>query len=151
MIYTFFLFEYECINTMNIDHVVLWVENPKRSLKFFVDIFGMGPVREKEFDEGKVPFPSVRISDETILDLMDREMLPAVQDFTAAQAGGKPINHICLNVSKEQYEGIKARLLQQDVTLSSGGDRSFGAQGYTSHSEYFLDPDDNVIEIRYYD
>ncbi len=30
---------------MNIDHVVLWVSNQKRSLDFFVNVVGLEPVR----------------------------------------------------------------------------------------------------------
>ncbi len=137
---------------MNIDHVVLWVDSPKRSLDFFIDVVGLRPVRAQEFEEGTAPFPSVRLNDTTILDLMGRNMVPLVQEFTGGgDAGGAPINHICLSMNAADYSALVARLLEQGVELTPGGERSFGAQGLAERSEYFRDPDGNVIEIRYYD
>jgi glyoxylase I family protein len=67
---------------VNVDHVVLWVDSPKNSLGFFVDVVGLRPVRKQEFEEGTAHFPSVRLNDMTILDLMDRNTVSLVQDFT---------------------------------------------------------------------
>lgn len=136
---------------MHIDHVVLWVDSPKKSLDFFVNVLGLRPVRLQEFEEGTAPFPSVRLSDTTILDLMDRNMVPLVQEFTGGDAGGAPINHICLSMNAADYSALAARLLEQGVELTPGGKQSFGAQGLAERSEYFSDPDGNVIEIRHYD
>ncbi len=138
---------------MNIDHVVLWVDSPKNSLSFFVDVLGLRPVRAREFEEGTAAFPSVRLNDMTILDLMDRSTLSAVQDFTGGggDGGGRPINHICLSMNAAEYAALTTRLLAQKVDLVPGGEQSFGAQGLAERSEYFRDPDDNVIEIRHYD
>jgi catechol 2,3-dioxygenase-like lactoylglutathione lyase family enzyme len=136
---------------MNIDHVVLWVSNPRNSLDFYVNIVGMRPVRQQEFEAGTVAFPSARISDSTILDLMNTDMLSDVQEFTGGgDGGGAPINHICLSMSVEDYLALRSRLTTQGVELTSGGEQSFGAQGLADRSEYFRDPDGNVIEIRHY-
>lgn len=138
---------------MNIDHVVLWVDKPTNSLAFFVDVVGLRPVREQEFAEGSAGFPSVRLDDRTILDLMDRNTVSLVRDFTgdSGDGGGRPINHICLSMNATEYAELRARLLAQKVDLVSGAERSFGAQGLAERSEYFHDPDGNVIEIRHYD
>ncbi len=137
--------------TMNIDHVVLWVENPRLALNFYVNIIGMCPVRQQEFEEGNAPFPSVRLNDSTILDLMNRDMLPSVQKFTGGgDSGGAPINHICLSMNAEDYLALRARLIAHETRLTAGDERSFGAQGLAECSEYFRDPDGNVIEIRHY-
>ena len=138
---------------MNIDHVVLWVDSPKISLGFFVDVVGLRPLRKQEFEEGTAPFPSVRLNDMTILDLMGRNTVSLVQDFTGGggDAGGRPINHICLSTSAVDYSALTTRLLAQDVDLMPGGEQSFGAQGLAERSAYFCDPDRNVIEIRHYD
>jgi catechol 2,3-dioxygenase-like lactoylglutathione lyase family enzyme len=45
-----------------LDHVVLWVADPFRSLEFYERVVGLTPVRADEFREGKAPFPSVRVS-----------------------------------------------------------------------------------------
>ncbi len=138
---------------MNLDHVVLWVDSPKDSLDFFVDVAGLRPVRAQEFEEGTAPFPSVRLNDTTILDLMDRKLVSLVQEFTGGggDSGGRPINHICLSMSAADYSALRARLVALGVELTPGSERSFGAQGLAERSEYFRDPDGNVIEIRHYD
>ena len=138
---------------MNIDHVVLWVDSPTNSLAFFVDVVGLRAVREQDYEEGSATFPSVRLNDSSILDLMDRNTVSLVQEFTGdgGDGGGRPINHICLSMNATEYSALRARLLAQEVDLVSGGEHSFGAQGVAERSEYFRDPDGNVIEIRHYD
>ncbi len=137
---------------MNIDHVVLWVDSPRNSLSFFVDVVGLRPVRAQDFEAGTAPFPSVRLNNLTILDLMDRSTVSLVQEFTGGgDSGGRPINHICLSMNAAEYSALAARLLAQNVDLIAGGERSFGAQGLAERSEYFHDLDGNVIEIRHYD
>jgi len=137
---------------VNIDHVVLWVDSPRNSLSFFVEVVGLQPVRAQEFEEGTAPFPSVRLNDVTILDLMDRSTVSLVRDFTGGgDSGGRPINHICLSMNAAEYSALAARLLARNVGLITGSERSFGAQGLAERSEYFHDPDGNVIEIRHYD
>ncbi len=108
---------------MNIDHVVLCVDSPKSSLDFFVTVVGLSPVRAQEFEDGTVPFPSVRVNDTTILDLMDSRSAAAVQDFTGGggEGGGQPINHICLSMDAADYAALSARLVAQGVQLTSGG------------------------------
>ncbi len=136
---------------MNIDHVVLWVDSSKRSLDFYVDLVGLRPVRAQEFEEGTAPFPSVRLNDTTILDLMDRKLVSFVQELTSGDSGGQPINHMCLSMNAADYSALTARLVAQEVELTPEGERSFGAQGLAERSVYFRDPDGNVIEIRHYD
>ena len=138
---------------MNIDHVVLWVDSPKKALDFYVTVVGLSPVRAQDFEEGVAPFPSVRVNDTTILDLMDSSSAAAVQKFTGGggEGGGQPINHICLSMDAADYLALTARLLAQGVQLTSGGGQAFGAQGLAEISTYFQDPDGNVIEIRHYD
>ncbi len=121
---------------MDIDHVVLWVENPKRALDFYINILGLAPVRVKDFEEGRAPFPSVRLNETTILDLMDHSMLPRVRKFTdgGERSGGAPINHLCLSMNAADYASLNARLLAQGVELKTSGEKAFGAQGHAEHS-----------------
>lgn len=139
---------------MNIDHAVIWVKKAERSLEFYVNTLGFEPVREKEFSEGKARFPSVRINEKTIFDIMEHDkLLPLVQNFTGAGEGigGFPINHICLSMSHKEYDSIIDRLETRGVKLTPGGEDVFGAQGQAVRSTYFNDPDGNVLEIRFYD
>jgi catechol 2,3-dioxygenase-like lactoylglutathione lyase family enzyme len=138
---------------MHIDHVVIWVKNAKRSLDFYINTLGFESVREKEFLDSNARFPSVRINENTIFDIMESdELLPLVQNFTGGEEGigGYPINHICLSMTQEEYESIVNRLETSGVRLTPGGKDVFGAQGQAVRSTYFNDPDGNVLEVRYY-
>ena len=139
---------------MEIDHAVLWVENANRALEFYVDVLGLTPVRAKYFEEGKARFPSVRVNEGTVFDLMEpSELLSLVQKFTGGGEGigGGPINHLCLSMSASEYAEISARLIERGVELTPGGEDVFGARGQAVRSIYFNDPDGNVLEIRYYE
>jgi catechol 2,3-dioxygenase-like lactoylglutathione lyase family enzyme len=110
-------------------------------------------VREREYLDGKARFPSLRLNEKTIFDLMEPDsLLPLVQNFTGsgADVGGLPINHVCMAVSEEEYNAIITRLETRGVTLTPGGEDVFGAQGQAVRSTYFNDPDGNVLEIRFY-
>ena len=138
---------------MYLDHAVLWVESAKRALKFYVEILGLEPVRAEEFENGTARFPSVRLNETTIFDLMERnDLLSLVQEFTGSgdNIGGAPINHLCLSMSASEYHEVSGRLEAHGVNLKSGGEDVFGAQGQAVRSVYFSDPDENVLEIRYY-
>ncbi len=138
---------------MDIDHIVLWVDNAERSLEFYMKILGLEAVRLNEFHSGHAKFPSVRINGRTILDIMERDdLLPLVKKFTGSSndAGGLPINHVCLSVSGDEYTSICKRLTDNGIQIQSGGENAFGAQGHAVSSSYLNDPDGNVIEIRYY-
>lgn len=137
---------------MYIDHAVIWADNAQRSLDFYVNVLGLTAVREEEFSAGEVSFPSVRISKHSLIDIMERKNLASTQAFTGGSkdAGGLPVNHICLSMSHEQYDSLIERLSAHGTTLTSGGENAFGAQGEAVYSTYFNDPDGNVLEIRFY-
>ena len=71
---------------MDFDHAVLWVENPKNALGFYVDVLGLAPLRVRDYEEGRASFVSVRVNETTILDLMDRNKVSAIREFTGAGA-----------------------------------------------------------------
>ncbi len=137
---------------MNIDHVVLWVSNQERSLDFFVNVVGLEPVRAREFAEGSVGFPSVRLSEMSILDLMDKNKAPSVREFTGGgdETGGSPVNHVCLSMDESEYAALRIRLVEYGHEPKPGGAKSFGARGRAEESAYFQDPDGNILEMRHY-
>jgi catechol 2,3-dioxygenase-like lactoylglutathione lyase family enzyme len=139
---------------MHIDHVVLWVEDARRSLEFYTNIVGLPGVRADEFLAGAAPFPSVRISDASMLDLAPAMGAPFARGFTGETkptAAGQPINHVCLSMSRAEFEALAARLTTAGIAMHKMGERSYGAQGSSKHWFYFQDPDGNVIEARHYE
>ncbi|MEU0006187.1 VOC family protein [Streptomyces sp. NPDC006314] len=135
-----------------LDHVVLWVADPVAAAGFYEEAVGLQPLRVDEFAEGKVTFPSVRVNEETILDLAphgvaDRmRMLPG-----SADSAGHPVNHVCLSLPAEAFDALRTRLQEHGVPVSDIGHDSFGARGEARRTFYFRDPDGNVLEARHYD
>jgi catechol 2,3-dioxygenase-like lactoylglutathione lyase family enzyme len=135
-----------------VDHVVLWTDDPLRAVEFYERIVGLAPVRVEEFRAGRAPFPSVRVSSESILDLMSRAAAPVVDAMTGSDASaGQRVNHVCLSMSEGEFKALRERLAAHDVPTSAMTQQSFGAQGLAPNAFYFRDPDENVIEARYYD
>ncbi|TMA79330.1 MAG: VOC family protein [Deltaproteobacteria bacterium] len=135
-----------------VDHVVLWTDDPLRAVEFYERIVGLAPVRVEEFRAGRAPFPSVRVSSESILDLMSRAAAPVVDAMTGSDASaGQRVNHVCLSMSEGEFTALRERLAAHDVPTSAMTQQSFGAQGLAPNAFYFRDPDENVIEARYYD
>jgi glyoxylase I family protein len=139
---------------MHIDHVVLWVEDARRAVDFYTRVLGLEGVRVDEFLAGTAPFPSVRISEASILDLVPAMGAPLVARFTGETtptAAGKPINHLCVAMAARDFESLARRLADAGVSTHRIGETSFGARGSSEHWFYFQDPDGNVIEARHYE
>lgn len=139
-----------------IDHVVLWVADAARSLAFYEDVLGLAPVRKEEFLAGKVGFPSVRLSDESILDLFPRKAVPMLEAAMASAGGtagsaGHPLNHVCLATDEASFDAISAKLVARGIHATGVLPNQFGARGLAPRALYFQDPDGNVVEIRHYD
>jgi glyoxylase I family protein len=60
------------------------VADPLRSLEFYEKVVGLTPVRADEFREGKAPFPSVRVSGDSIIDLMAKVAAPLIDHMVGA-------------------------------------------------------------------
>lgn len=136
----------------HLDHVVLWVSDPLASLEFYGKTVGLTGVRAAEFAEGKVPFPSVRISAGSLLDLAPLTMAGAMNAIPGAEGtAGHPVNHVCLAMDKQAFDALHARLEDNGVAVSPYSHNSFGARGAAPRSFYFRDPDRNIIEARHYD
>lgn len=136
---------------MRLDHVVLWTNDPRASMDFYTRVVGLAPVRFEEFEAGEAPFPSVRVSDESIIDLMPRQGAAPTESMTkVAGSAGHPVNHVCIAMSKAEYDELDRRLQAEHIDTSARLNHSFGAQGWAPQGYYFPDPDGNVIEARYY-
>jgi catechol 2,3-dioxygenase-like lactoylglutathione lyase family enzyme len=141
---------------LRLDHVVFWVADPLRSVAFYEEVVGLSGVRVAEFRAGEVPFPSVRISDETLIDLMAEKMASALNAVGArlsplvAASAGHRVNHVCLAMSRAEYDALRARIEARGGAVFKM-ERSFGARGIAPEAFYFNDPDGNVLEARAYE
>jgi len=134
-----------------VDHVVIWVDDPLRSLDFYQTVVGLPGERVEQFREGTAPFPSVRVSDESILDLMARAGASGADALAGVDgSAGHPVNHVCLAMGRDEFGALRDRLTENGVHVSALMEKSFGARGIAPKAFYFQDPDGNVIEARYY-
>jgi catechol 2,3-dioxygenase-like lactoylglutathione lyase family enzyme len=116
------------------DHIVLNVADVERSLAFYCDELGLEPQRVEEWRRKEVFFPSVRIDEGTLIDLLE---VPRT---------GENANHFCLVVEPADFDAIKAA---GRFDVVDGPDTRWGARGDAT-SLYVRDPDGNVVELRYY-
>jgi catechol 2,3-dioxygenase-like lactoylglutathione lyase family enzyme len=123
------------MNVHGLDHIVLNTSDVERSLGWYVDLLGLAPVRLDEWRAGAVPFPSVRVDDRCIIDLL------------SAPRSGENLNHFCLVVDRHDVDAVPA---DPRFTVVAGPVNRFGAQG-DGWSVYVVDPDGNVVELRSYD
>lgn len=116
------------------DHLVLKCADIERTLAWYLDHLGLTPVRVEEWRRGDAPFPSVRISGETIVDLV-----PGQRD------DGR-LDHMCVVVEPVDLDALAA---SGEFDVVEGPDRRFGARG-DGTSLYVRDPDGLVVELRHY-
>ena len=61
------------MKVVGFDHVVVNTSNPEALLAFYCNELGLEPVRVDEWRKGDVLFPSVRVTPETVIDLLPAE------------------------------------------------------------------------------
>ena len=121
-----------------LDHIVLAVADVGRSLAWYCETLGLAPVRVDQWRAGDAPFPSVRVSVGTIIDLIEAgEGAPA----------GRNVDHFCLVVAAEDLATVRASdafeiVRDPDFAL-------YGARGMAD-GLYVRDPDGNEVELRAY-
>jgi len=118
-----------------LDHIVLVVADVERSLAWYTRHAGLASVNVGEWRDGKAPFPSLRVTDDTIIDFIPGD---------AATARGH-LDHVCFVVSPDDLDEIKN---EGELTIVDQGPRS-GARGI-GESVYVRDPDDLLVEFRTY-
>lgn len=127
------------------DHIVLNAEDVEALIRFYLEVVALEPERLDEFRAGKVPFPSVRVNVDTVIDLAPR----AMWEGTRLSLRGRPnLNHFCLTLEKPEWDNLRERLAARRITTEGPVPR-WGAHGHGT-SIYFHDPEGNEIEARYY-
>ncbi len=119
------------------DHIVLRVADVERSLRWYTEQLGLGPVRVDEWRAGDCPFPSVRVSGETIIDLIAGDVDLELRN----------LDHFCMVVSAADLAAVRA---SGEFSIVRDPDFAlYGARGYAD-GLYISDPDGNEIELRAY-
>lgn len=131
------------LNVQGMDHIVLNVADVERSVAFYRDVLGLGIERLEEWRAGRAPFPSVRLSADTLIDLFQ------VKDAPARSGRVTNLGHFCLVVADTALEPIVEHLAARGIGVHEGPARRWGAHG-DGASIYFRDPDGNEIEVRTY-
>jgi catechol 2,3-dioxygenase-like lactoylglutathione lyase family enzyme len=122
------------LRPIGFDHVVLVVADVERSLAWYLDEVGAEPVRVEEWRAGQAPFPSFRLSGESIIDLIPGER------------SGQNVDHLCIVVEPIDLAEVAA---SGRFEVLDGPDTRYGAQG-NGTSLYVRDPDGNTVELRHY-
>ena len=118
----------------SLDHLVLRVADVERSLAWYTGALGLAPERVDEWRRGDAPFPSVRVSDQAVIDLV------------AGERSGENVDHFCLAV--EDVDIAELATSGRFEVVDGPGAR-WGAQGVAT-AVYVRDPDGNVVELRVY-
>jgi catechol-2,3-dioxygenase len=129
------------------DHIVLNVEDDEKMIAFYSKVLMFAPERLAEYRSGDVPFPSVRLNSDTIIDLFPKKIW---QKSAQAEQGRENLNHFCIALSKGMWENLVERLQANNIDIEEGPVPRWGSHG-TGTSIYFRDPEGNLIEARYYE
>ena len=126
---------------VGLDHIVLKSPDVERSLAFYCGVLGLDGVRVDEWRAGENRFPSVRINDNTIIDIFGT-------DDPFAESAGQQLDHYCLVVEpgglQELVERVSAFGIEPGPFQSRWGARGRG------ESSYLTAPEGVTLELRHY-
>ena len=132
------------VKVTEMDHIVLCTRDVDLSLRFYEETLGLQAERLEDFRAGKVPFPSVRLNERTIIDLLPISEQKPVTDSLRNQ------DHFCMVIEPMDLDMLVAHFQEIGVEVKVGPVTRWGARG-NGNSIYIKDPDDNTIELRYYE
>ena len=122
------------VSVTALDHIVLNCADIETTLAWYIDRLGLAPVRVDEWREGKVPFPSLRINEGTVIDL------------TSGEDNDGRLDHFCVVIAATDLAEVAA---SGEFEVLDGPATRFGARG-DGTSLYVRDPDGTTVELRHY-
>jgi len=122
------------LRVTGLDHIVIVTPDVERSIAWYCGVLGLQGERIEEWRRGEVFFPSVRVNDGTIIDLLQTER------------SGVNVDHLCLVIEPQDLDALAA---SGELDVVEGPVARFGARGMGT-SIYVRDPDANLVEIRHY-
>jgi len=129
------------------DHIVLNVEDDEEMIAFYHEVLRLPTERLEDYRAGDVPFPSLRLNADTIIDLFPKELW---EKHAPGGEGRQNLNHFCIAITKTDWEALIKRLEARKISIEKGPVRLWGARGIGT-SIYFRDPENNLIEARHYE
>lgn len=118
-----------------IDHVVLCVTDVERSVQWYSDHLGMRAERLEQWRAKEVVFVSLRINEETLLDLIQTEPT------------GVNVDHVAFVTDRANFDSFVAA---HGPDIEMGPAEIFGAKG-NGEGVYVRDPDGHRVEVRTYE
>ena len=122
------------MRVVGLDHVVLLCRDVEASLSYYCGVLGLEAVDVDEWRRGDATFPSARVDDTTIIDLM------------AGEPDGRNTDHVCLVIEPVDLHELATR---KDLNVVKGPVARGGARG-RGWSIYVVDPDLHLIELKHY-
>lgn len=123
------------------DHIVLKSPDVERSLDFYCNVLGLDGVRLDDWRKGEVRFPSVRVNDDTIIDVFG-------SNDPAADAVGQQLDHYCLVIDPGGLNEFLEKVVAFGIEPGPLQSR-FGARG-RGESSYLTSPEGVTLELRHY-
>lgn len=125
-----------------IDHVVLRVSDPERSLRFYQQVLGCELARRRD-DLGLLHLRAGA----SLIDLVDIHGPLGGSAVAAPPAGqGGNMDHFCLRIEPFDETALLAHLERHGLVAQKAVER-YGAEG-TGPSIYCSDPDGNRVELK---
>ncbi len=118
-----------------LDHVVLLCPDVEASIRFYGEVLGLPVIDADAWREKQAFFPSVRVDEHTIIDLLEGE------------PDGRNADHLCLTIEPTDLHELAART---DLDVVEGPVPRGGARGI-GWSVYVRDPSGFVVELKQYD
>lgn len=122
------------LTVIGLDHVVILCGDVEASLGWWCGVLGLAGERVDEWRAGQAPFPSVRIDEGTILDLV------------AGEVSGINVAHLCVVVDGVDLDRLAESGLFEVV---AGPTQVSGARGVGT-SVYVRAPEGLTVELRRY-
>ena len=121
------------LRVRGVDHVVFSSPDVEALVAWYSSTLGLDAERLDEWRAGKVPFTSIRVTADTIIDLV------------VGDRSGENVRHIALVVD----EDIDELAASGRFDIIEGPSDLFGARG-VGRGFYIRDPAGNVVELRSY-
>ncbi|MBW8823749.1 MAG: VOC family protein [Xanthomonadales bacterium] len=125
-----------------IDHVVLRIGDPERSLAFYRDVLGCSIARRRD-DLGLIHLRCGA----SMIDLVDVHGKLGQAGGPVAGEQARNVDHVCLRIEPFDEGALVAHLALHGLQPLGPAQTNFGAEG-DGPSLYLRDPDGNVIELK---